>query len=195
MSNYVVAVTGGIGSGKSTVSNIIKELGYAVFSADEVYKNLLNDSEFFNGVLSSVGVTYNGDKKASLKEVSSIVFSSKEALNKLNNYTHPKIMQKLFELNKSKNGVVFNEVPLLFEGGYESFYNEVIIVLRDKQKRIQGIIKRDGLTKEEIENRIKNQFNYENNQIFKHTVIYNDGSLIELERSVKAVVNEIIKKA
>ena len=195
MSNYVVAVTGGIGSGKSTVSNIIKELGYAVFSADEVYKNLLNDSEFFNGVLSSVGVTYNGDKKASLKEVSSIVFSSKEALNKLNNYTHPKIMQKLFELNKSKNGVVFNEVPLLFEGGYESFYNEVIIVLRDKQKRIQGIIKRDGLTKQEIENRIKNQFNYENNQIFKHTVIYNDGSLIELERSVKAVVNEIIKKA
>ena len=195
MSNYVVAVTGGIGSGKSTVSNIIKELGYAVFSADEVYKNLLNDSEFFNGVLSSVGVTYNGDKKASLKEVSSIVFSSKEALNKLNNYTHPKIMQKLFELNKSKNGVVFNEVPLLFEGGYESFYNEVIIVLRDKQKRIQGIIKRDGLTKQEIENRIKNQFNYENNQIFKHTVIYNDGSLIQLERSVKAVVNEIIKKA
>ena len=195
MSNYVVAVTGGIGSGKSTVSNIIKELGYAVFSADEVYKNLLNDSEFFNGVLSSVGVTYNGDKKASLKEVSSIVFSSKEALNKLNNYTHPKIMQKLFELNKSKNGVVFNEVPLLFEGGYESLYNEVIIVLRDKQKRIQSIIKRDGLTKEEIENRIKNQFNYENNQIFKHTVIYNDGSLIQLERSVKAVVNEIIKKA
>ncbi len=194
MSNYVVAVTGGIGSGKSTVSNIIKELGYAVFSADEVYKNLLNDSEFFNGVLSSVGVTYNGDKKASLKEVSSIVFSSKEALNKLNNYTHPKIMQKLFELNKSKNGVVFNEVPLLFEGGYESFYNEVIIVLRDKQKRIQSIIKRDGLTNQEIENRIKNQFNYENNQIIKHTVIYNDGSLIQLERSVKAVVNEIIKK-
>ena len=195
MSNYVVAVTGGIGSGKSTVSNIIKELGYAVFSADEVYKNLLNDSEFFNGVLSSVGVTYNGDKKASLKEVSSIVFSSKEALNKLNNYTHPKIMQKMFEFNNAQNGVVFNEVPLLFEGGYESFYNEVIIVLRDKQKRIQSIIKRDGLTKQEIENRIKNQFNYENNQIFKHTVIYNDGSLIQLERSVKAVVNEIIKKA
>lgn len=195
MSNYVVAVTGGIGSGKSTVTNVIKKLGYAVISADEVYKNLLNDSEFFNGVLSSVGVTYNGDKKASLKEVSSIVFSSKEALNKLNNYTHPKIMQKLFEFNNAQNGVVFNEVPLLFEGGYESFYNKVIIVLRDKQKRIQGIIKRDGLTKQEIENRIKNQFNYENNQIFKHTVIYNDGSLIELERSVKAVVNEIIKKA
>ena len=90
---------------------------------------------------------------------------------------------------------MFKEVPLLFEGGYESFYNEVIIVLRDKQKRIQSIIKRDGLTKQEIENRIKNQFNYENNQIFKHTVIYNDGSLIQLERSVKAVVNEIIKKA
>lgn len=194
MSNYVVAVTGGIGSGKSTVTNVIKKLGYAAVSADEVYKNLLNDSEFFNGVLSSVGVTYNGDKKASLKEVSSIVFSSKEALNKLNNYTHPKIMQKLFEFNNAQNGVVFNEVPLLFEGGYESFYNKVIIVLRDKQKRIQDIIKRDGLTKQEIENRIKNQFNYENNQIFKHTVIYNDGSLIELERSVKAVVNEIIKK-
>ena len=195
MSNYLVAVTGGIGSGKSTVIKIIKELGFVVFSADEVYKTLLENSEFFNGMLNSVGVKFNGDKKQSLKEVSAIVFSNKEALKALNEYTHPKIMRKMLELNKGQGGVVFNEVPLLFEGGYESFYNEVIIILRDRQKRVESVSIRDNLTKEEIENRIKNQFDYENNKIFKHTVIYNDSSILELEQKVKAVVNEIIKKA
>ena len=194
MRNFVVAITGGIGSGKSTVSNLIKQLGYTVFSADEVYKTLLNDDGFFKGVLNSVGAEFNGDKTKALKEVSSLVFSSKDALNALNSYTHPKIMQKMFELNAGVDGVVFNEVPLLFEGGYQKLYNEVIIVLRDKQKRIESLLLRDNLTKEEIELRIKNQFNYENNVIFKHTVIYNDGTVYDLAEKVRAVVNEIIKK-
>ncbi len=194
MSNCLVAVTGGIGSGKSAVTNLIKELGYTVFSADEVYKNMLNDDGFFKGVLNSVGVEFNGDKLKALKEVSSLVFTKKDALKALNNYTHPKIMQNMFELNASVDGIVFNEVPLLFEGGYQNLYNKVIIVLRDKQERIKSVAKRDGLSTREIEERIKNQFDYENNAIFKHTVIYNDGTENDLAEKVRAVVNEIVKK-
>ncbi|MBO5852125.1 MAG: dephospho-CoA kinase [Clostridia bacterium] len=194
MSNYLIAVTGGIGSGKSTVTNLIKELGYTVFSADEVYKNMLKDDGFFKGVLNSVGVEFNGDKTKALKEVSSLVFRSKEALNALNNYTHPKIMQKMFELNAGVDGIVFNEVPLLFEGDYQHLYNEVIIVIRNLEDRIKSVSKRDGLTMQEIKERIKNQFNYENNAIFKHTVIYNDGTDRDLAEKVRAVVNEIVKK-
>ena len=194
MSNLVVAVTGGIGSGKSTVVNLIKDLGYTVFSADAIYKELLGDSEFFNGVLDSVGVKYGGDKKQSLKQVASLVFSNKDALKRLNDYTHPKIMQKMFELNKGEKGVVFNEVPLLFEGGYENLYDNVIVVYRDKQKRIESVMKRSNLTSNEVEERIKNQFNYENILKSKHTIIYNDGTVIDLAESVKAVVDGICKK-
>ena len=194
MSDLVVAVTGGIGSGKSTVVNLIKDLGYTVFSADAIYKELLGDSEFFNGVLDSVGVKYSGDKKQSLKEVASLVFSNKDALKRLNDYTHPKIMQKMFELNKGEKGVVFNEVPLLFEGGYQDLYNKVIIVMRSESDRIESVAKRDGLTILEVQNRIKNQQKYEKNLISKHTVIYNDGSILDLKEKVRAVVSEIIKE-
>lgn len=194
MSKFSVAITGGIGSGKSTVSNLIKELGYVVFSADDVYKDLLLDGEFFSGVLNSVNVEFDGDKSSTLKKVASLVFSNKEALKALNDYTHPKIMQKLFELNSKQSGVVFNEVPLLFEGGYENLYDNVIVVYRDKQKRIESVIKRSNLTSNEVEERIKNQFNYENILKSKHTIIYNDGTVIDLAESVKAVVDGICKK-
>ena len=170
MSKLRVAITGGIGSGKSTVSNIIKELGYVVFSADEVYKTMLLDGEFFSGVLKSVNVEFKGDKQQALKEVSALVFKNKSALKALNDYTHPKIMQKLFELSDREKGVVFNEVPLLFEGGYEKLYNKVIVILRNEKKRIESVA------------------------IFKHTVIYNDGTREELVKSVTAVVNEICKE-
>ncbi len=194
MSKFNVAITGGIGSGKSAVCNLIKELGYVVFSADEVYKELLCNDEFFNGVLDSVGVKFKGDKNQSLKEVSSIVFLNKDLLQALNNYTHPKIMQKLFELNSKQSGVVFNEVPLLFEGGYENLYDEVIVVFRDKQKRIESVIKRSNLTSVEVEERIKNQFNYEKILNSKHTIIYNDGTAIDLAKNVKAIIDGIFKK-
>ena len=87
MSNLVVAVTGGIGSGKSTVVNLIKDLGYTVFSADAIYKELLGDSEFFNGVLDSVGVKFKGDKNQSSGSLGDIFFFSEGYLFQGNKYS------------------------------------------------------------------------------------------------------------
>lgn len=190
MRKLVIAITGGIGSGKSTVCALIKKLGFPVFSADETYAELLLDEGFVKGVHQSVGI--NSESKTLLrKEVSSIVFKDREKLKALNSFTHEKIVNEMFRRSEGKE-VVFHEVPLLFEGGFEKLYDKVIVVTRPIEERIKSVEARSGLSKEQIKDRIKNQILYENLNDIKHTVITNDGSESELEEKLRAVLNEII---
>ena len=190
MRTRFIAITGGIGSGKSTLSAIIKELGFTVISADETYSELLSDSDFVKGVHLSVGI--NSDSKTLLREeVSSLVFDDAEKLKALNGYTHKKIVEKMFEKCEGLD-VAFHEVPLLFEGGFEKLYDKVVIVTRPIAERVKAVMKRSGLSEEEVLKRIKNQNSYENLSDNKHTVIMNDGEKDDLARKLKAVINEII---
>ncbi|MBO5888728.1 MAG: dephospho-CoA kinase [Clostridia bacterium] len=193
MTNKLIAITGGIGSGKSTVSKIIKDLGYPVFSADEVYKNLIKNKDFVKKIYDGLGIesnSYNFDKSL----ISSKVFNDKEMLKKLNEITHPEVMNELIKLSKEKGGVVFNEVPLLFESNFESLYDTVIIVVRNLNDRVSSVALRDNISKEEVLLRVNNQINYENIKSNAHTLICNNGSLSELAVKVKAVIDNIVKE-
>lgn len=189
-----VAVTGGIGSGKSTVIGMIRKMGYPVFSADEISRTIYADpgiqekiERHFPECISEMGI----DRA----KLSGIVFSDKDRLEMLNSITHPAIMENLFlEMEKSTSVLVFAEVPLLFEEGYERRFDQVIVVLRDRESRIASVQVRDGLSKEEVVARIKNQFDYEKNKIIAHTLIYNDGDLNALYQKVERAINEIKKK-
>ncbi len=189
-----VAVTGGIGSGKSTVIGMIRKMGYPVFSADEISRTIYADPRIqekikrrFPECISEMGI----DRA----KLSGIVFSDKDRLEMLNSITHPAIMENLFlEMEKSTSVLVFAEVPLLFEEGYERRFDQVIVVLRDRESRIASVQVRDGLSKEEVVARIKNQFDYEKNKIIAHTLIYNDGDLNALYQQVERAINEIKKK-
>lgn len=189
-----VAVTGGIGSGKSTVIGMIRKMGYPVFSADEISRTIYADpgiqekiERHFPECISEMGI----DRA----KLSGIVFSDKDRLEMLNSITHPAIMENLFlEMEKSTSVLVFAEVPLLFEEGYERRFDQVIVVLRDRESRIASVQVRDGLSKEDVVARIKNQFDYEKNKIIAHTLIYNDGDLNALYQKVERAINEIKKK-
>lgn len=189
----VIAITGGIGSGKTTVSNILRDNGFTVLSADAVYNNLIKNKDFSREIYNVLGIPFDEQKGFDKKEISAVVFNNKQLLSKLDEFTHPKIMQNLFENSKKYDGIVFHEVPLLFEEGYEGRYDGVIVVIRNLSDRINSVVKRDGLTKEQVVQRIKNQYNYENIDKFKHTVIENDGVKENLERKVMAVISEISK--
>lgn len=188
----LIAITGGIGSGKSTVSTIIKQLNYKVFSADEVYRDLLSDSGFVKTIYTALGIE-SEDFVFDKELISKKVFNNKEMLSKLNAVTHPAIMDRMLNLSKAEKGIVFNEVPLLFEGGYESLYDKVIIVIRDEKSRVDAVAKRDNISASDVKKRIDNQVNYENISTNAHTLIVNDGSLSELTKKVKAVISEIVK--
>ena len=189
----IYAITGGIGSGKSTVCEIIEKLGYTVFSADKVYKELLKCPSFVKKIYTALEIESNDYANFNGKIVAEKVFNNKELLLKLNAITHPEIMRVMLEKSKAVKGVCFNEVPLLFESGYESNYDGVIIVKRDIELRKKGVINRDNLTEEEFNNRVKNQYNYENLSKTTHTVITNDDTIEKLTEKVKAVLVEIFK--
>lgn len=184
MQNKVrIAITGGIGSGKSTVTKIIKDLGYPVVSCDNVYTELLNDNAFLTILSNEFGDILDDCGKLDRKKLASITFNDFVKLQKLNEITHPAIMERVMK-ECDKHEVCFCEVPLLFECGYEKLFDETIVLLRDIDKRIKSTIERDKLSKEEIAKRIKSQFDYKNLNLDKYHVIVNDSDKLSLAELV-----------
>ncbi len=191
-----IAITGGIASGKSTVAKILKSYGYVVYSADEIYSELLNDRAVIEKISLLVGVEpilKDGKLTLDRKAVARKVFNDKNLLKEFNDYTHGLVYDKIDDIvNKSREKILFFEIPLLFESQKHEDYDQVIVVKRDLNERILSATKRSGLTENEVINRIKNQIDYDNFDFTKHTVIYNDGTLNDLEGEVEGILKKII---
>lgn len=188
------AVTGGIGSGKSAVMRFIAELGYPVLSADAAARNIYDDAGVSAQMQRDFADCFTAGKP-DRKKIAAVVFNNRQRLQKLNGITHPAIMSRLFmQAEREKSRFVFFEIPLLFEGGYEKDFDHVIVVLRNEKSRIASVVRRDGITESEVEDRIKNQFDYEKNAFSGHTVIYNDGDLPALYDKVSEAVHEIVSQ-
>ena len=192
-----IAVTGGIGSGKSSVMDALRDMGYPVFSCDEIYADMVNSADYLNE-LSKIFPKAVKDNRLDKKQLSQIVFNNPEALQRLNAISHPMIMQKLNErMNACSAPLVFAEVPLLFENGFEKDFDSVIVVLRDINNRITAVCNRDGLTKEQTISRINAQFDYDclDNQKYLQSInahiIQNDGEKSALIQKVSDIVKSL----
>lgn len=191
--SFKIAVTGGIGSGKSVVLKIIADEGFSTFSCDGIYNGLLFDRNFLQSICKVFGDVLTDDGQLDRKKLSSIVFSDKDKLNQLNEITHPVIMAEALK-RMSEKDISFCEVPLLFEGGYEKCFDAVIVVLRSLEQRISSVLKRDNITTNEVKKRIFSQLNYDNQQFIKYYVIYNNGNLSDLRAKTLKIIDKIIKK-
>lgn len=193
-SGKIIAVTGGIGAGKSTVAKILKNWGYKVFGADETYKKLLKNGDFKRKIYNATGLRYNG--RFIKKQVADAVFGNPDKLKALNDATHSEIMRVMLEKSKkaalNSGGLVFNEVPLLFEGGFESLYDGVIVVVRNKEARIAAALARDKTDEKRVLARINNQIDYEKKDLTAYTLIENDGDLSSLSKKVRKAVEKFI---
>lgn len=192
-SNFKIAITGGIGSGKSEVCSYIKSAGYPVYSCDEIYSQLLNNGVFDSDLKNCFGEHIFNDGKLNKAKLAGIVFNSEEELKKLNEITHPKILDCAFEKMKAYK-LSFLEVPLLFENGFEGLFDGVIVVLRDLDDRIKSIVKRDSISTKEAILRINSQFNYDNYDFAKYYVIHNCSNLEHLQGSVNDIIKVIEEK-
>lgn len=181
-----IALTGGIGSGKSLALAYAKKLGFKTISCDEISRKIYRDDnlkaeikkEFSDEVFSS-------DGRLIRKRLAKKVFGNAEMVKKLNALTHPVIVKNMLDaINSSKTNCVV-EVPLLFESGLEKYFDKVIVIMRNETDRIDAVVKRDGITAEEVEKRIKNQFDYAKIQKNAHTLIYNDGTVAEFEDKLR----------
>ena len=190
-----IAITGGIGSGKSLASKYIAEMGYPVVSCDEINRKLWQDPQYMQRIKTLFPFCVKEDKldKNALKE---LVFSDKTALASLNKTAHPFIMERLFTAMESNpSDLIFAEVPLLFEENYEKDFDQIIVITRALNERINAVKQRDGLSEEEINNRINAQFDYstlqkriENLNAF---VVNNEGNELALKNKIKQVVAQL----
>ncbi len=191
--NIRIAITGGIGSGKSEVCSRIKRAGYPVFSCDEIYAELLNEGVFDSNLKRCFGEKIFKCGKLDKNQLAGIVFENREELEKLNIITHPKILSCAFDCMKAHK-LSFLEVPLLFENGFERYFDGVIVVLRNLEERIKSIVKRSKISTQEAILRIKSQFNYDNCDFAKYYVIHNDLNLQHLNDCVDDVLKTIAEK-
>ena len=186
-----IAITGGIGSGKSTVIGILSKLGFKVVSLDEVYAKLLDDQDFVMQLCNQFDVqplTCENKIMLDRKALSEKVFSNAQLLAKLNAFTHQRIFESAFKMQE--NSVTFYEVPLLFEGNYQHKFDRVWVVIRDKNARIASAIARDG-NEQRVLSKVKNQVDYDKIDLSLHTIIKNDGDIQSLQNEVKRAVSEI----
>lgn len=185
-----IAVTGGIGSGKSTVAKIIRELGYPVVSCDEVYADLLKDKIFLAMIAENFGNEMISNGTLDRQRLAEKVFADMASLEKLNALTHPIILREVLA-RMSDSEVAFCEVPLLFENSFEKFFDKVIVVLRDRSTRIDAVALRDKITKREVVSRMNRQIDYDTFDFAKYYVIHNDKNFDHLRQKTVEILTDL----
>ena len=188
--NKKIAVTGGIGSGKSLFCDILKSMGYTVFSCDEIYAEMLQNKEYLALLNNKFPDCFINDCLLDKKLLAERVFASEENRKTLESLSHPVIMQRLLAQMAGK-GVVFAEVPLLFEGGYEGLFDCVIALVRSQEARVKGVIERSGLTESEVLSRMQSQFDPALLPNKKCIIVENNGTVEELQEKAREIVENI----
>ena len=161
MKPYLLGITGGIGSGKSTVSKIFEVLGLKIYQSDDMAKYLMeNDNKLISSIINSFGEESYIDGKINKEYISKNVFYDKEKLKTINNLVHPVVIndfKKWCLINKNEK-ILIKEAALLFESKSYKELDFVIYVYAEKKLRISRILKRDShRTKDQIEHIIKSQ--------------------------------------
>ena len=154
-----VGITGGIGSGKSTVARIFEAMGVPIYYADDRAKALyLEDQELQQQVIQHFGSNSYQNGKLNRTHLANEVFKDKRKLKLLNQLVHPKVAKDFMEWKKLQRAeYVIKEAAILFESGSYKNCNATITVAASKQERIQRVMKRDKTTEELVEKRIDNR--------------------------------------
>lgn len=188
--NKKFAVTGGIGSGKSTVLGMLRARGFAVFSCDAISDELWGEEAYLRG-LSELFPACVREGKPDRRLLAEIVFSDKAALARLDAYSHPRIMEAL--MSRMTEPVCFAEVPLLFEGGYETLFDGIIVVTRREEARIAAVSLRDGLGEKAVRARMQAQLSdREREEKAGCFILENDGDLAALEGRLETLLKKIL---
>lgn len=192
-SKKIIILTGSIATGKSTVSNIIKEQGFELIDADKIAHELMEiDKINYNAIVRKFGNNIlDKDKNINRKKLSKIVFNDKEKLELLNSLTHKNIFNKIKEkIEKSDNQIIFVDIPLFIDlivsNPKEKYlvYDEIWVVNTNIENQIKRLMKRDNSNREDVMKRINSQTSIEEKKKYANIIIDNNGSIEDLRREV-----------
>ncbi len=154
-----IGLTGGIGSGKTTISKVFKILGIPVYNSDEVAKNILNENELIKKkIIKNFGKQVLTEEKIDNKKISKIIFNQKEKLNFINSIIHPLVKNDFNTwCKKQKSKYIIKESAIIYKSKSDKELDYVIFVKTPLETRIKRIQKRDQKNIEEIFSIMKNQ--------------------------------------
>jgi dephospho-CoA kinase len=191
-----VGVTGGIGSGKSTVCHLFQCLEIPIFNADEAGRQLLaKDNDVIGQVQNLLGEDTYVEGKPDRKKIAEIVFVSPEKLQQLNSIIHPAVRNKFLQwtLEQSSPYLIY-EAAILFETGLYKQLDFTILITAPESLRINRVIQRDKIEESSVKNRMKNQWSDEDKKKLADFIIANDDTTPLLPR-VMELHHMLISKA
>jgi len=189
-----LGLTGGIGSGKSTVSKFLDELGCIVYNSDDRAKWLMsNNYELKKEILQLFGSQSFVNNKLNRKFLSEIVFKDNTLLKKLNNLVHPLVAKDYqnFISNHSDSNLIVKEAAILIESGAYKEMDLILLIVSDQDIRINRVLKRDKSNSKGVYQRISKQMKDTDKQQYADYIITNNGSKLDLKEKVYDFYNKI----
>lgn len=193
----LIGLTGGIGSGKSTVANIFSQYGFPIIDSDKIARDVVEPSEeAWQKIVQHFGKKIlNTDNTINRKELGEIIFRDHEKREKLNQITHPIIISRILAeakaLQKNHKHIIV-EVPLLYESNSTNLFDLIIVVYVNKNIQLQRVIERDRIEQDLALAKIDAQLSLEIKKDKADFVVYNDDGLEKTKQQVEAIV-EIIR--
>ena len=178
-----IALVGNIASGKTTVENILKNNGFAVYDTDEMAHEILDKSELAKKECPSSVINGKIDRKI----LAGIVFSNPDKLKLLESIIHPEVKK---EISKISDKIAFVSIPQLFEANMQSLFDKIIFISASEETRLKRLMSRNNLSREDAVKRINAQMN-EAEKIKESDFIYNNGTQKELETQVLSILSNI----
>ena len=199
MKKVVIGLTGGIGTGKSTVSQILKEKKFPVIDLDIISHEVIKFPKVVEKIVENFGkevLEYNntGNWIVSREKLGRVIFGNREKRLILNSIMHPEILhimrEKILECKK-ENKIIFVEIQLLFEVQWEKEFDYILLVSAEKETQIKRILSRDKRSKEEALSIINSQMPLDEKKKRSDYVIENDGNIQDLEKKVDDFLKKI----
>jgi dephospho-CoA kinase len=188
-----VAITGGIGSGKSLVSSIFEKAGYKVIKTDEIAKELMeSNDQVKKKLIKSFGTKVYSDGILNTKYLADEIFNNEEKLSVVNGIVHPptfKMIESLYKKFFENNDIVFVESALVFEAKMSRMFDHIILIYSDEITRIKRVVQRDNTTEEKVKSRMQYQINDEQKKDIAHITIENNSTIEELEKRCKFIID------
>lgn len=189
-----IGITGGIGSGKSTVCQIFKILGIPVFEADFIAKILINSNvEIKNGLVALFGrEIYGSDNRINRKKLANLIFNDDNLLEQVNRLVHPAVGNEFINWMKTQDSeYIIHEAAILFESGFYKMMDYTILVSAPEEMRIDRVTKRENLTPGMVRERMAKQWTDEEKRKLATLELVNDNKklvipqILEIDKNLK----------
>jgi len=190
----IIGITGGIGSGKSTLSSLLRAEGYSVYDTDLEARRLQNEhSAMRKKLVDLFGKDIYTEQGLNRSALGKIVFAKPELLVKLNAIVHPLVMEDFnnWVLNRFPKKMLFIESAILYESGFNKLVDKVILITAAEDVRIDRVVKRDGVSPEHVRARMSHQLSEKEKVLRADFVIYSDDNT-PLEGKMRKIIVELI---